>query len=369
MLATITNKGREFQPDWVSPPGDTIAEHLGERGWTQAELATRTGYTEKHVSQLIAGEVSLTDDAAERLARVLGPSMEFWLTLEAQYQARRRRQSPRPLSAEERAWLKRLPARELQKVGALPVMRHSARTEGILFEGALQFFGVARVSDWRNRYGALNVNFRGHWKTKPATEKIAAWLRLGELIAEQTHLDSRYSPAKFKQALRAARTLTLSDDLQTLTRLCADAGVLLALVPALPGARVSGAARWTAGRRPLIQLSFFGNYSDRFWFSFFHEAAHILLHAGDPALVYLDSDPAGGASELHEREADRWAADWLIPPAMQSELFTLKTAPAVRKFAAKLGLDPGLVVGRLQYEKRLPWNSPLNRLKRKLREK
>jgi ribosome-binding protein aMBF1 (putative translation factor) len=73
MLATITNKGREFQPDWVSPPGDTIAEHLGERSWTQAELATRTGYTEKHVSQLIAGEVSLTDDAAERLARVLGP--------------------------------------------------------------------------------------------------------------------------------------------------------------------------------------------------------------------------------------------------------------------------------------------------------
>jgi HTH-type transcriptional regulator / antitoxin HigA len=32
---------RPFSPDWVSPPGDTIADVLQERDWTQAELAER----------------------------------------------------------------------------------------------------------------------------------------------------------------------------------------------------------------------------------------------------------------------------------------------------------------------------------------
>ncbi len=39
-----------FEPDWVSPPGDTIADALEELGMSQAELAQRTGFTRKHVN-------------------------------------------------------------------------------------------------------------------------------------------------------------------------------------------------------------------------------------------------------------------------------------------------------------------------------
>ena len=34
-----------FNPDWVSAPGDTIADILQERGLTVADLAERTGLT------------------------------------------------------------------------------------------------------------------------------------------------------------------------------------------------------------------------------------------------------------------------------------------------------------------------------------
>lgn len=33
----MIEKTRSFTPDWVSPPGDAIAEFLEERDWTQAQ--------------------------------------------------------------------------------------------------------------------------------------------------------------------------------------------------------------------------------------------------------------------------------------------------------------------------------------------
>ena len=76
-------------PDWVSPPGESILDIAEERGWTQAELAKRLGYTEKHVSQLINGKASLSVDAALRLERVVGGTVDFWLAREANYQNRK----------------------------------------------------------------------------------------------------------------------------------------------------------------------------------------------------------------------------------------------------------------------------------------
>jgi HTH-type transcriptional regulator / antitoxin HigA len=53
---------------------------------------------------------------------------------------------------------------------------------------------------------------------------------------------------------------------------------------------VSAVARWL-GDRPLIQLSLFGKWSDVFWFSFFHEIAHILKHP--KRAVFLDDASSG----------------------------------------------------------------------------
>ena len=61
-----------FAPDWVLPPGETILEIAEERSWTQAELAQRLGYSEKHISLLINGKATITVVAAQRLERVLG---------------------------------------------------------------------------------------------------------------------------------------------------------------------------------------------------------------------------------------------------------------------------------------------------------
>ena len=87
----MTELSAPFAPDWVLPPGESILDIAEERGWTQAELAQRLGYSEKHISQLVNGKVPLTVDAAQRLERVLGSTMDFWLSLEANYQRHKAR--------------------------------------------------------------------------------------------------------------------------------------------------------------------------------------------------------------------------------------------------------------------------------------
>jgi addiction module HigA family antidote len=80
---------------WVSSPGETIADVPEERGWTQAELAERLGFTRKHVNDLIQGRTTLTPDAAIRLATVLGSTAGFWLRREAQFRAAQEAQRAR----------------------------------------------------------------------------------------------------------------------------------------------------------------------------------------------------------------------------------------------------------------------------------
>ena len=81
----MINQEHKFKPDWVSPPGDTIVDLMEERDWSQAEVAQRMGFSPKHLNQLVKGKVSLTDDAALRLERVLGSTATFWLSREAKY--------------------------------------------------------------------------------------------------------------------------------------------------------------------------------------------------------------------------------------------------------------------------------------------
>ena len=70
---------KDFMPDWVSPPGDTMADILEERSLSPVELARRMGDTTEHINELLSGRAAITAEVAWRLARVLGlcPSGQF----------------------------------------------------------------------------------------------------------------------------------------------------------------------------------------------------------------------------------------------------------------------------------------------------
>lgn len=349
-----------FAPDWASPPGDTILDLIEERGWTQIELADRLGYTEKHVSLLINGKVALTVDAALRLERVLGSSLDFWLNREANYQKHQARLADAERNASWVSWLDELPLKELMAAQAIPKVRLDARQKPGLVDTCLRFFGVASPDEWRNHYGGMQMAFRRSRAEQCDVGAISAWLRLGEQQAEQ--LDGpKYNKTKFEQALSQIRLMTCEAPEvfeRQLRQGLHEAGVLLVLVPAIPRAHVSGVARWLNPTRPMIQLSLLGKTNDKFWFTFFHEAAHILLHAGsteDKKSIFLDDPTAAAhATDPNEQEANEWAANMLIPPQYKATLPSLRNRAMVVDFARQINLHPGIVVGRLQHDHVIP---------------
>ncbi|HHP7232525.1 MAG TPA: HigA family addiction module antitoxin [Xenococcaceae cyanobacterium] len=355
-----------FTPDWVSPPGDTIADILEEKDWTQVEFAKRLDNSPKFVSQLINGKAPITEDTAVRLARVLGSTEKFWLTREANYRAQVAQIEEKKRLALWVDWLDQLPVKELMKQGQIPSRRLDAKNKPLVVKDMLSFFGVASPEGWNAFYRERQVAYRRTKEEQSDLGAITSWLRIGEVEAEQQECP-QYNEGAFKKAVKEIRTLTLlpsAEFLPQITRLCRDAGVVFVLVPSIPRAHVSGVARWLNPHTALIQLSLYGKSNDRFWFTFFHEVAHILLHGKDD--IFLDEWSKGkDVPSKQEEEANQWARDFLIAPKYAGELSQLQSKEQVHNFAKQLGIHPGIVVGRLQHDKIIS-QTWMNGLKEKL---
>lgn len=352
----------DFGADWLVTPGDTIADILEDRGWTQAEFARRVGFTEKHVTQLLKGQGSITQETALRLEKVLGSTARFWLGLEAQYGEQLARRTESAALAGDVDWLKEIPLSHMLKYGW--VSRCADRAAQVA--ECLKFFAVSSVDTWRATCQQPVAAYRAAAKLTRTPAIVATWLRRAESEAQKIPLAS-FDRAKFQDALQGIRTLTRERDPRIFVPLlksrCADAGVAVVLVPAPAGCPVSGAAKWIGSQRGLIVLSLRGKSDDKLWFSFFHEAAHLLKHG--KSLTFLDILGDDGLDPEAEAEADAFARETLVSAASYHAFVAAMRTPsaaAVTRFAAQQGVSPGIVVGRLQFDRVIPF-SYLNHLK------
>ena len=346
-------------PDWISPPGETILDLLEERGWSQADLAARMDYTPKHINLLIKGKAGITEEAALKLERVLGSTAGFWLNREARYREALARKAELADLKQYVPWLSELPLADMVRLGV--VQKHSQRVK--MVAACLQFFGVATVDAWRERYTELGVAYRASPVSAKKNGAVAVWIRIGEAQAE-----GRSAGAFNRQALQnllpTVRALTIQDDpaafIPELEKQLAAVGVVLVVAPTPSGCPVSGIAKWLSPDRALVMLSFRYKTNDHFWFSLFHELAHLILHG--KKLSFLEGLEDGLPTD-QEAAADRWAFNVLIPSAYNRQLRKLAIEQdAMRAFAKELGIAPGIIVGRLQHDGRLGW-AAMNELK------
>lgn len=348
----------QYRPSSVSPPGETLADLLEEHGLSQSELAGRMGRPIKTINEVIKGKVSITRETAIQLERVLGAPADFWLTREARYQEWLARAEEFECMKEHVGWLKELPLADMVRFGWLA--RASSKPEQV--RACLSFFGVASVGAWRDRYEIPCAAFRTSKKVASSAGAIAAWLRQGEVEAARI-ASKPYDAQRFRESLFGLRRLTRENALERVIPALRDAaaacGVAVCFVPTPAGCPASGATRWLSPTKAALQLSLRYKTNDHFWFTFFHEAGHILRHG--KRMLFLES--MDGLDAELESEADRFASDVLIPPATAPRLAELGwSKDAVTAFAEEIGIAPGIVVGRLQKEGHLPW-SHLNALK------
>ena len=354
-MATATDR---FSPDYAVPPGWVLQERLKAEGISHAEFARRCGRSPKLISEMVAGKAPLEPATALQFEKVLGVDARIWLGIESDYRLRRARDAEARDAAASAEWIAAFPIRDLERRGCF----QRPETDVDAVSKLLAFFRVGSIAAWSARYGLANVAYRHSPSFKSNEAALATWLRLGEMKAEGQDC-AEYSESRFKRAVRGVRGLTrkpIVEALERTARLCNEAGVALVLVRPLPKTALSGAAWWLSPGKAVIQLTARYKSDDQLWFTFFHEAAHILLHSKKGIFV----DEAHGDDAELEAEANEWASNVLIPRRAWRQLVDAapRSAHVVGTFAEAQGIAPGIVVGMLQHKGVIPWTH-LNGLK------
>jgi HTH-type transcriptional regulator/antitoxin HigA len=357
------NEPASFTPDYVPPPGETILELLEEHELTQTELARRLGVSLKHLNQVVKGKASISAEMGVGLERVFSVSADFWLAREALFRAHEARVEEAPDLKKAAAWAEQFPIRELEQRHLIP--RGIKGDE--LVAALLKFLGIAGPKQW----ASPAVAYRKSEKFTSDEYALSAWLRVGEIEARAIKCQP-FDAEKFRDALDQARGLTRESPEKwgtELVQLCADAGVAVVIVEHFKAAKVNGATRWLTPTKALIQLSLRYRWEDIFWFTFFHEAGHVLLHQKKEVFVEPEKRPAADSLDPKhldlENEANRFAGRVLIPARYESRMWALEV-DEIPSFAEKLGVAPAIVVGRLHHEGRLPYRQG-NHLRHRLR--
>jgi len=362
-------KRNAFRPNYAVPPGETLKETIASMGMTQAELAQRTGRPKKTINEIIKGKAAIMPDTAIQLERVLGVPASFWNNLERNYQETLARLKEEEQLQSQIKWLKSFPMASLIKKGWLPRLKSDLEK----LRALLNFFGVAGVEEWKAIWENPEAAYRqsSAFQSRPAA--VAAWLRKGEVEALKIECQP-FKKKNFLAALNKIRGLTEESPAvfePEMRQLCARAGVAVVFVPELPGTHLYGATRWMGTTKALIQLSLRGKSDDHLWFTFFHEAGHILLHGKKE--IFIEAEGEGcreiGGSEK-EQDANQFAQDFLIPPDRYQAFIDAKrfNESDIQGFAKELGIAPGIVVGRLQHDEFIPF-SAANSLKKRFKFK
>ena len=343
----------QYTPDYTVTPGEVLEYELELRNMSKTELSRRTGISEKHIIAIIkgTGTVIITPETAIKLERALGMPVDYWLNLEAHYQETRARLAEEAQLEKHLDWLKRIPVNAMTKMDWLP--KHKDKIQQL--DEVLRFFGIASADQWDDIWPNVAVAYRQHNTHEIFPEAVSAWLRKGELEAATIQCAS-YNKAAFRDALYAVRTLTAESDpahfVPAMQQICAEAGVAVVFVPCLPKTGVSGATRWVNPDKAIIQLSLRYKTNDHLWFTFFHEAGHILLHGKKELFI----EGTNGMDEEKENQANAFAEQELLPKKAFNAFSINKpfSKTAIRQFASEIGIAPGIVVGRLQHKSLLP---------------
>jgi HTH-type transcriptional regulator / antitoxin HigA len=342
----------DFSSNWISSPGATITDLLLEREYTIAHFAEDVHRTPYDVAQLLTGAARLTPDWANQLAEILGSTSDFWLRREQQYRSDIARLSATTESSQFRRWLAELPVKDMIKNRWIEAAENVEEQAQI----ALAFFGVPSIDSWRSAYSKpLQI---AAYRTSTAHEihpgAETTWIRQGEIQACAIDC-APWNKALLGNSLPAIRELSRIPDpvvfLPKLTAICAAAGVAVIVAKAPKGCRSSGATKFLTDEKALLLLSFRFLNDDQFWFTVFHEAAHLILHT--ECGLFLEGNAA--ESTVAESEADDFASAQLFGED-QTEVTDLPVNRfAIARYARRRRISPGLVVGQLQKLGRIPY--------------
>lgn len=351
MEQEIIGLSREF----IIHPGETLSEVIEDREMTQKELAIRTGVTEKHISTIIHGKKGISSSFAMKLEYALGIESNFWMNLQTNYERELLEfENLNNISEEEM----KIPQR-LKEVIKMWIQFEWLKEEStpMLVLDLRKIFCMSNLLDIpKMRYFA---SYRAQGKTLNMDPYILfAWQRMCELLTESMEISNGVDVEKLKSKISEIKKtmfLPFKTMKEKLTEIFASCGIKFKVVPNFKGAPVQGFIKKTENGSLILCITLRQKFKDIFWFTLFHEIAHI-LH-GDTKNYFLDFD---SVSDECERKADELAADLLINPKAYRNFVEekcYKNPQKIEEFAILQEIEDYIVEGRLMKEGLIPWNT------------
>lgn len=338
----------EYKDEIAFHPGYYIQEILEDKCWTQEDFAKRLGTTPKNLSCLINGKQRLSADMAAKLSRMLGTSENYWLNLQTAYDTLIAKFKSDEELHKEREIFKHINYKYFVDHFHLPKLpretdKQIAQVRSLLHVSSLSILAGKDCA----------VNFRSAGDTLSEANTVRANLMV--LLATNRALKIEAPPfdkRKFEKAVQYALTLTRKHDefFPLLRKAFLDAGVILIILPNMPGSKVNGATKKINSQR-MLMVNDRRLFSDTFWFTLFHEIGHIMY--GNYGASF--EEETGDA----EQKADQYASDQLIPPEKYREFIAGRkfSMESILSFAEGIDRDPAIVLGRLQNDGYVLYNN------------
>ncbi len=345
--------------DLAIHPGELIEETLEEISMSQAELANRLGRPTQAINEIIKGKKSITPATAMELEDVLKIPAHIWMGLEAEYQMVKAKQEELKVMEKESTLLSRFPYADLAKAGFVKATRNLLERVDEL----RRFFAVAQLSRLEH-VKAYQSAFRVTNHKHITHESIASWIQAGRLSADEieTEIFDKSKLKKLLPELKSCMNMEVNSAIEECRVLLGSCGVAFVLLSHFKNTGVNGATFWINNReKAVLMMSLRGKNSDIFWFSFFHEIGHILLH--NKREIFLENGYDTPELQQQEEEANQFSRDFLIPMKdyeafVSAGTFTKKS---VKEFVNYLNVKTSIVVGRLMYEKVILYSHPLRK--------
>ena len=345
----------EYFPETVTHPGTTLEEKLEEMGMSIKEFAIRTCKPEKTVIAVLRGTSAITQEMAIKFENVTKIPARFWLRSQSSYDEFKTREKLNKNVKHAADWTKKFPYSEMAKMNWVKPTKILEEKTTNLFS----YFAISSNEAWDNLYMKSKLKVAAYASLKYTQEPhaISAWLRQGEMQAEKMQTPP-FNPKLFKQNLHSIKKLMAeqpTDFFMKLQKLCWEAGVKVFYTPKLPKVPLSGSTRWI-NDTPVIQLTTRYKQNDRFWFTFFHEAGHIILHG--KKYISLENIDFSEADPEKEKEAHKFAEEWTFSKEQEDEVLTVAQLNEndIVKFAHKFNTHPAMIIGRFHHKGLLPYH-------------
>lgn len=332
--------------DFIIHPGETIKEVLEEKQMNQEELAIRTGFSPKHVSEVVNGKKGISPSFAKSLEYVLGMPASFWINLQGIYDKEiLEYKEQEEIDENEVNIVKSLKA-VIKYAESLEIM---TKTKNIISQ-IIELRNICNVNNltYINNLVANQVAFRKSQTIETNVYVLYVWLRICELIAEKRDVKNEYNEEMLKANISKIKNcmfLEVNEAMKELTKIFAECGIVFQVVRNFTGAPVQGFIKKN-NNKVILSMTIRGSFADIFWFTLFHEIGHLLN--GD--IVNSNFIDFTDSRSDMEDMADKFAREVLINEEDFNKFINQQnlTENSIINFAKEQGIQPFIVVGRIQ---------------------